>query len=135
MKKQELKKKKIKVWRLIYPDKTESLSNYNPIQQAKSEAVKELNDLQNAYNIAMLEINRLRNKLEKEIKWRKFNIQHQKEFNESVKKEAIKEFDKIIDELKKEAKKKVISIQDKNGDCSTLYCYLLGIEDRIKEMK
>ena len=81
-------------------DRAIGLSYNKGKQQAKSEAIKELNDLQNAYDIVMLEINRLRDKLEKEIKWRKFNIQHQKEFNESVKKEAIKEFEKMINEIR-----------------------------------
>lgn len=38
MKKQEKKlkkRKKEKTWRLIYPDKTESLSNYDPIKEAR----------------------------------------------------------------------------------------------------
>ena len=46
-----------KIWRLIYPDKTENLFNYDPIKYEQDNLEK----LQKAYNIAMKEITRLRN--------------------------------------------------------------------------
>lgn len=48
--KEEQVRKKQKTWRLIYPDKTESIMNYNPITEEKRWVIKEVLKLIKAWN-------------------------------------------------------------------------------------
>lgn len=73
---------------------------------------------------ALEEIIRLKEELAKEIRWREFNILHEKEFRKSIRQETIDKFENILDCWFKEFGFGVFS-----------YGEIMKLKQKLKEMK